>query len=98
MPTILPPLPYNQSMACRKAWLWLAVAAGLRAAEVRTVAIPGGGVAPDAAVDSKGAVHVVFGRGSDAFYVRSADNGRTFSAPLRVNAANGTVSVGRERG
>jgi hypothetical protein len=82
----------------RYIWLCLAGAASLWTAEVRTVAIPGGGVAPDAAVDSKGAIHVVFGRGSNAFYVRSADNGRTFSAPLRVNGADGVVSVGRERG
>lgn len=73
-------------------------AAALTAAEVRTVPIPGGGVAPDAAVDSRGVVHVVFGREGTAFYTRSSDNGRTFSAPLRINTTDGVVAVGRERG
>jgi len=82
----------------RKVWLALVSTVGLWAAEVRTVTIPGGGIAPDAAVDTKGAVHVVFGRESNAYYVRSSDNGRTFSAPLRVNTTDGVVSVGRERG
>ncbi len=78
--------------------LWLLAATLLPAADVRTVALPGGGIAPDAAVDSKGVVHVAFGRDSNAYYVRSADNGRTFSSPIRINTAGGVVSVGRERG
>jgi hypothetical protein len=60
--------------------------------------LPGGGIAPDAAVDAQGVVHVVFGRESNAYYARSTDNGRTFSTPLRVNARDAGVGVGRERG
>ena len=68
------------------------------AAEVRTAPIPGGGIAPEAVVDAKGVVHLAYGRDGNAYYIRSADNGRTFSAPLRINTADGVVSVGHERG
>jgi len=73
-------------------------AVALSAAEVRTVRIPGGGIAPQAVVDSKGVVHIAFGREGNGYYVRSGDNGRTFSAPVQINTAAGVVSVGRERG
>ncbi|MBI3664792.1 MAG: hypothetical protein HY236_00965 [Acidobacteria bacterium] len=76
----------------------LLAAGNLEAAGVMTVLIPGGGIAPHAAVDSKGVVHVVYGREGNGYYVKSADNGRTFSAPLRVNTRDRVVSVGRERG
>jgi hypothetical protein len=81
-----------------RAPVWLAFSMILGAAEVRTVSLPGGGIAPDAAVDSKGVVHVVFGRESNAYYLRSTDNGRTFSSPLRINTTDAGVAVGRERG
>jgi hypothetical protein len=85
-------------MAQTKLWLLAAMAVAARPADVRSVAIPGGGVAPDAAVDSKGVTHIVFGRGSDAYYTRSTDNGKTLSAPLRINTTDSNAGIGRERG
>ena len=61
---------------------------------------PGGGIAPQAAVDGDGVVHLVFFKAADAgsgdlFYVRSRDGGATFSAPLRVNSQPGSAMAAR---
>lgn len=62
-----------------------------------TVMVPGYG---DATVSDDGVVHVVAAQGSgntfgstqsEVQYVRSTDGARTFSAPVRVNAANESV-------
>jgi hypothetical protein len=57
-----------------------------------------GAIAPDAAVDARGVVHIVYGLGDNACYVRSADNGRTFSAPVQVNSAGLVQLTMGERG
>src|SRR5438552_2742418 len=72
-------------------------------ASVKTVRIPDGGIQPQAAVDDKGAIHLIYFKGDaakgDIFYVRSTDGGSTFSAPLRVNSQPGSaVAVGTIRG
>ena len=77
-------------------WMVNPVAASAPAA-VRTVRVPDGGIHPQAAVDAKGRVHLVYFKGEatagDAFYVRSDDGGATFAKPLRVNSQPGSVIV-----
>lgn len=71
----------------------------LLGAEVKIVNLPEGALVPDVLVDKGRIVHVVYGLGENAYYVRSADNGRTFSEPLRVNPAGSSVEFAMgERG
>ena len=70
---------------------------------VLTMRVPNGGVQPQVAVDVKGVVHMIYMAGqpatSDIFYVRSADGGKTFSAPIRVNHQPGSaIAIGTVRG
>lgn len=65
---------------------------------------PGGGLQPQAAVDGRGALHLIYFRGDpaggDVFYVRKGPGtGAAFSAPLRVNSvARSAIAVGTIRG
>lgn len=52
---------------------------------------------PQAAVDSKGAIHVVFGSGDTISYRRSDDVGKTFSEPIALPLVN-AMSLGMRRG
>jgi hypothetical protein len=70
---------------------------------VEVVRLPDGGMQPETAVDSSGVVHLVYLAGdpdaADVFYVRSADGGATFSAPVRVNSVPGSaIASGTIRG
>jgi hypothetical protein len=70
---------------------------------VTVVRIPGGGVQPQAAVDAKGVVHLIYLKGdpghSDVEYIRSTDGGDTWSTPLRVNSQPGSaIAIGTVRG
>ncbi|MCU0914309.1 MAG: glycoside hydrolase [Planctomycetes bacterium] len=65
---------------------------------VRVVHLPEGALVPDATMDEDGVLHLVYGLGDDAWYVHSADNGRTFSAPVRVNTAGKVTLKMGERG
>src|SRR5687768_14232068 len=65
--------------------------------------IPDGGLQPELAVGATGVVHLAYLTGdpaaSDVFYVRSADDGRTFSPPVRVNSEPGSaIAAGVIRG
>ena len=65
--------------------------------------VPGGGIQPQVAAGEKGAVHLIYFRGDpahgDVFYVRSADDGATFSDPIQVNHEPGSaIAVGTVRG
>ena len=55
------------------------------------VPVPDGGEAPDAAVDTRGRIHLVYVKGEDAYYVVSIDKGKTFNRPLRINSERATV-------
>ncbi|MBI3921071.1 MAG: hypothetical protein HY318_06605, partial [Armatimonadetes bacterium] len=59
---------------------------------------PNDGVVPEAALDSKGVLHITYGAGSEGYYVQSRDRGKTFSVPIQLNRRAGTVTVGAERG
>jgi hypothetical protein len=74
------------------------------AADVRVMVtrVPDGGVQPQAAVDSKGRVHLIYCTGDpahgDVFYVVTTD-GEKFSQPIRVNSQPGSViAIGTVRG
>lgn len=70
--------------------------------KVTLLRVPNGGIQPQAAVDAKGTVHLIYfagePRGGDIFYVRSSD-GQRFSKPLRVNSQAGSaIAIGTIRG
>jgi hypothetical protein len=65
--------------------------------------VPGGGLQPQVAVDAQGVVHLLYYKGEakqgDLYYVRSSDNGATFSSPIRVNSQpESAVAAGTIRG
>jgi hypothetical protein len=78
--------------------------AGGVAAAVSLVRVPHGGIQPEAVVDARGVLHLLYFFGSDAragdlFYVRSTDEGTTFSAPVRVNSQeHSAIATGTIRG
>ena len=78
-----------------------AATGGLQAAEVELLRTPSDGIQPQAAVDGKGAVHVVYLSGdplaADIYYVRL--EGKAFSKPVRVNSQPGSaIAAGIVRG
>lgn len=84
----------------------LALVAMTRAEEpspkVKLVRTPDHGIQPQAVVDAKGAVHLIYFKGTpghgDIFYVR-ADAGGHFSKPIRVNSEpESAIAAGNIRG
>ena len=86
-----------------------AVLGGLHAGEagssekLRFIRVPNGGIQPQAAMDEKGTIHLVYFSGDpmqgDLFYVTSTDDGATFSQPRRVNSQPGSaIAAGTIRG
>ena len=70
---------------------------------VQVQRVPGGGVQPEVAVDQRGTMHVIYLAGDPAaanvYYVRSTDEGRTFTQPIRVNSQGGSaIATGTVRG
>src|SRR5262245_20075645 len=70
-------------------------------AEVKAVKTPHGGIQPQAVVDAKGTLHLIYFKGDaaagDLFYVRQ-DAGK-FGTPVRVNSVPGSaVAVRSVRG
>jgi hypothetical protein len=66
--------------------------------DVDVVHLPDGALVPDVVMDEAGVLHMVYGMGDDAWYVRSGDNGRTFSPPVKVNAEGKVTLKMGERG
>ncbi|MCH8295855.1 hypothetical protein IH992_32655 [Candidatus Poribacteria bacterium] len=69
------------------------------AGNVQVIGVPNGGVTPDAEIDSQGIIHLVYvsgekNVGEDVYYVKSVDNGKHFSPPIRVNSEAGTAHPG----
>ncbi len=65
--------------------------------------VPNGGIQPEAIVDDRGVLHMLYfsgePRGGNLFYVRSTDYGATFSAPVRANSQDGSaIATGTIRG
>src|SRR3982751_1908969 len=73
------------------------------ASRVRLTRLPTGGIQPQAVVDAKGTLHVVYFRGDarsgNLFYTQSTDGGATFSQALEVNSQPGSaIAAGTIRG
>jgi hypothetical protein len=87
-------------------WILLAIVSNLAAAETKRVTLlrtPDGGIQPQAVVDSRGAVHLLYYKGEagggDVFYVRRVVGADAFSAPIRVNSQPGSaIAAGTIRG
>jgi hypothetical protein len=78
-------------------------ATGSAAATVTVLATPNGGIQPQAVVDAKGTLHLIYFKGEpdagDIFYVRREAAKERFSDPLRVNSQPGSaVAIGTIRG
>jgi hypothetical protein len=73
-------------------------AAALAQPSVKIVQAPAGCFVPDVAVDSKGVLHMVYAQNRNAWYVRSTDNGATFSRPVQVNSEGDVCFTMGERG
>ncbi len=70
---------------------------------VAVVALPDGAIQPQAVVDAKDVVHMVFFSGKpaagDLYYVKLAADGRRLSQPVRVNSIDGSaLATGSVRG
>lgn len=77
-------------------------AAEPNAERVQLVRTPNGGLQPQAVVDARGTLHLIYFRGEakggDVFYVRQSADG-TFSKPMQVNSMAGSaIAVGTIRG
>ncbi len=67
-------------------------------ANVFVVQLPAKALVPDAIMDSKGVVHVVYGLEHNAWYVNSSDNGKSFSTAVKVNSTGTVETEMGERG
>jgi hypothetical protein len=70
---------------------------------VERLAVPDGGIQPQAATDGHGALHVIYYKGDaaggDLFYVRRGPRDTAFSRPIRVNSDTGSaIAAGAVRG
>ena len=81
----------------------LSIVAAPAAGDVAVLRVPDGGIQPQARVDDRDVVHMIYFKGDaghgDVYYVRSDDGGGTFSEPLRVNSSAGSaIAAGTVRG
>src|SRR5438445_3830263 len=72
-------------------------------AQVRLLRTPGSGIQPQAAVDAKGVVHLIYfkgdPKGGDIFYLRREPGQQDFSKPMQVNSqAHTAMAMGTIRG
>jgi hypothetical protein len=99
----------NTTSICRAVLLsiWALMAFHANAAEnssrVQLIRTPDGGLQPQATVDARGVLHLVYFKGEakagELFYVRQAPGSDDFSTPLRVNSmATSAIAVGTIRG
>jgi hypothetical protein len=70
---------------------------------IQSITAPAGGLQPQAVVDSKGTIHLIYLYGNpgaaDIAYVQKAPHEREFSAPIRVNSHPGSaIALGTVRG
>lgn len=73
------------------------------ACKVKRLRVPNKGIQPQVVVDGKGVLHMIYFQGDprhgDIHYVRSDNEGGSFSRPLRVNSAAGSaIAIGNIRG
>src|SRR5258708_1138401 len=82
---------------------WSGAGATPSAARVEVLRTPNGGIQPQAAIDGRGVLHLVYLKGdpgaSDVYYVRREPGQDHWSAPIRVNSRPGSaIAVGTIRG
>jgi hypothetical protein len=69
---------------------------------VRFCRVPAGEIQPQAAIDSRGTLHLVYYSGDahhgDLYYTRSKDGGMSFSPALPVNQGGSAIAAGTIRG
>lgn len=66
---------------------------------VQAVPTPDGGQVPDAEIDDRGIIHLAYVKGGNVYYVRSDDEAKAFTKPLRVNTeANSILAPNMYRG
>src|SRR6266704_2121701 len=90
-------------LAILTAILFLAARSPGLAEPVKLVATPDGGIQPQAAVDAKGVVHLIYFKGEagagDIFYVRREAGRESFTKPIQVNSRPHTaMAMGTIRG
>lgn len=66
--------------------------------QVRVIQAPANCIAPDVFLDAQGVLHMVYGMEPHAYYVRSTDNGATFTPPVQVDGAEQATTTMGERG
>lgn len=71
--------------------------------QIRIGRVPEGGLQPQAAIDDRGTLHLVYYRGEpqqgDLFYAKSTDGGMTFTSAIPVNSQPGSaIATGTIRG
>jgi hypothetical protein len=76
---------------------------GRGSSRVTVVAAPDGGIQPQAAIDDRGVVHLIYFKGEpaggDLYAARLDPGGDRFSAPVRVNSQPGSaIAIGTIRG
>src|SRR5690349_2835117 len=70
---------------------------------IELVKTPNGGIQPQAAIDGRGMIHLVYLKGdpsaADVYYVHRGPGKESWSAPVRVNSIPGSaIAVGTIRG
>jgi hypothetical protein len=70
---------------------------------VKVSRIPNGGIQPQAVADATGVIHLLYYSGDpahgDLYYVKSSDDARSWTKPLRVNSEEGSaIALGTIRG
>ena len=65
---------------------------------VQVVLVPNEGKVPDAEIDGTGTIHLAYFSDSNVYYIKSSDDGRSFSPPIRVNSEDGFAYGGAYRG
>jgi hypothetical protein len=82
---------------------WSVASTTAAAPTVKTMRVPDGGIQPQAAVDLKGTLHLVYYKGDagggDLFYVKRPPGAEQFSRAIPVNSQNGSaIAAGSIRG
>jgi len=65
---------------------------------VNIIPAPIGSLVPDVFMDNNGTLHMVYAWNQNAWYVRSTNNGLTFSTPVKVNSTGNVEDKMGERG
>ena len=95
-------IPFGWSVLPGLLGLALSLAAG-ELDRVQLLRAPDGGIQPQAAVDGKGVVHLIYYKGEagggDIFYAQRQPGADAFAKPVRVNSRPGSaMAVGTIRG